>query len=69
MITAITLAYKLIHEKDFYIKYINFLKNGTEKPAVEILKEIGVDLTTDKPFETAFKFIHEQLEEYKSLCK
>ncbi len=67
MITAITLAYKLIHEKDFYQKYINFLKNGTDKPAVEILKEIGVDLTTDKPFETAFKFIKEQLNEYKSL--
>ena len=67
MITAITLAYKLINEKDFFKKYINFLKNGTNKPAVEILKEIGVDLTTDKPFETAFKFIKGQLNEYKSI--
>ena len=69
MITAITLAYKLTHEKDFYKKYINFLKNGTNKPAVEILKEIGVDLTTNEPFETAFNFIKTQLEEYKMLCK
>lgn len=69
MITAITLAYKLTHEKDFYKKYINFLKNGTNKPAVEILKEIGIDLTTDEPFETAFKFIKKQLNEYKSLIK
>lgn len=69
MITAITMAYKLTHEKDFYKKYIDFLKNGTNKPAVEVLKEIGVDLTTDEPFETAFKFIKEQLDEYKSLIK
>ena len=69
MITAITLAYKLINEKEFYKKYIEFLKNGTNKPAVEILKEIGVDLTTDEPFETAFKFMNDQLLEYKRLCK
>lgn len=69
MITAITLAYKLIHEKGFYKKYVEFLKNGTNKPAVEILKEIGVDLTTDEPFDTAFKFIKSQLDEYKNLLK
>ncbi len=69
MITAITIAYKLLHEKDFYENYIKFLKNGTNKPAVEILKEIGIDLTTDEPFETAFKFMREQLDEYKKLNK
>ena len=69
MITAITIAYKLLNEKDFYKKYVNFLKNGTAKPAVDILKEIGIDLTTDEPFETAFKFMREQLDEYKKLSK
>ncbi len=69
MITAITIAYKLLHEKDFYKQYIKFLKNGTNKPAVEILKEIGIDLTTDEPFETAFKFMREQLDELKNLDK
>jgi len=69
MITLITIAYKLLHEKDFYKKYIKFLKNGTDKPAVEILKEIGIDLTSDQPFETAFKFMQEQLNEYKNLNK
>lgn len=67
MIIAITLAYKLLHEKDFYKQYIKFLENGTNKPAVEILKEIGIDLTTDKPFITAFKFMKEQIDLYKSL--
>ena len=69
MITAITVTYKLLHEKEFYKDYIKFLKNGTNKPAVEILKEIGIDLTTDEPFETAFKFMREQLNEYKKLNK
>lgn len=67
MITAITIAYKLLHEKDFYKDYIKFLKNGINKPAVDILKEIGVDLTTDEPFETAFKFMKEQIDELKKL--
>ena len=31
------------------------------------LKEIGIDLTTDEPFDTAFKFMREQLEELKKL--
>ena len=66
MITAITMANKLINEKDFNKKYINFLKNGLAKPAFEILKEIGIDLTTDEPYETAFKFIAEQLKEFKA---
>ena len=67
MITAITIAYRLLHEKDFYKQYIKFLKNGTNKPAVEILKEIGIDLTTDKPFDIAFNFIRDMLNEYKSI--
>ena len=67
MITAIAIAYKLLHEKDFNKKYIEFLKNGTNKPAVEVLKNIGIDLTTDEPFKTAFKFMKEQLDEYKNL--
>lgn len=64
MLTGITIADKLLHEKDFASKYIEFLKNGTHRPAVEVLKEIDIDLTTDKPFEQAFKFIKSQLDEY-----
>lgn len=67
MIAAIAIAYKLLHEKDFNKKYIEFLKNGTNKPAVEMLKNIGIDLTTDDAFITAFEFIKEQLAEYKNL--
>ncbi len=69
MVTAITIASRVLNEASFAEKYIKFLKNGTNKNPVEMLKEIGIDLTTTAPFETAFKFIQTQLNEYKSLNK
>lgn len=67
LISAITIANKILKDNSFATEYIKFLKNGTAKPPVEILKEIGIDLTTNKPFDDAFKFIKEQLDIYKSL--
>ncbi len=64
MTAAITIASKLINEKDFYKKYIYFLKNGTNKPAIDVLKEIGVDLTTPACYDTAFEFVKKQLDLY-----
>ena len=67
LLTAISIAQKLLTDKTFKEKYIHFLKNGTNKKPVEILKEIGIDLTTDKPYKDAFNFIKQQLGKYKSL--
>jgi len=67
LITAISIANKILKDPKYVDNYLKFLKNGTNKPAVEILKEIGIDLTTNKPFEDAFNFIKEQLNIYKSL--
>ncbi len=69
LVCAIAIADKILSDKEFYKSYIYFLKNGTNKPAVEILKEIGIDLTTEQPYETAFNFIKRQLNSYKSLYK
>lgn len=69
MVTAISLASKILNEPGFSEKYIYFLKNGTNKPAVEILNEIGVDLTSSEPYDTAFEFIQKQLNLYISLNK
>ena len=69
MLTGITIAVKLLNEPNFANQYIEFLKNGTHRPAIEVLKEIGIDLTTAEPFEYAFKFIKNQLDEYISLKK
>ena len=66
MLTGITIASRLLKESDFAKKYIKFLSNGTHRPAVEVLKEIGIDLTTTNPFEQAFEFIKSQLDEYIS---
>ncbi len=64
MLTGITIAHRLLTDPSFADKYIEFLKNGTKRPAVEVLKDIGIDLTQEKPFEDAFKFIKSQLDEY-----
>lgn len=66
LITAISIANKILKDNSYANEYIKFLKNGTSKPPVEILQEIGIDLTTDAPFEDAFKFIKEQLNLYKT---
>ncbi len=69
LLTAICIVKRLLNDNTFKDKYINFLKNGVNKPAVEILKEIGIDLTTDKPFNEAFDYIKSRLEEYKELVE
>ena len=69
LVTAIAIVDKILSDNKFYQSYINFLKNGTNKPAIEVLKEIDIDLTTEKPYEIAFNFIKKQLELYKSLNK
>lgn len=67
LITAISIANNILKDHSFAEKYIKFLKNGTEKPAVEMLKEIGLDLTSPTPYKNAFNFIKSQLTEYISL--
>ncbi len=69
LITAISIVTKILKDKNVTKDYIRFLKNGVDKNAIEILKEIGIDLTTDEPFDTAFAFIKEQIALYISLNK
>lgn len=69
LLTAICIVNRILKDSTFKDKYIKFLKNGTNKPAVEILKEIGIDLTTDNPFDEAFEFIKMRLNEYKTEIK
>jgi len=41
----------------YYDKYIGFLKSGSTRPPVELLKDIGVDLSTDEEDIKAFEFV------------
>ncbi len=61
-ISAVCIVEKILTEKDYFKKYINFLKSGSSKPVVELLRDIDVDLATDRPYELAFKYLKEQLE-------
>lgn len=69
MLTAITIANKLLTDASFKNKYIKFLKNGVDRPAVEMLKEIGIDVTNSTTFESAFNFISKQLKTYADINK
>lgn len=66
LITAINIVSRILKDPTFVDKYLVFLKNGTNRPAIEILKEIGIDLTTSAPFEEAFEFIKDILSQYKN---
>lgn len=62
-ISALCIVEKILTEKDYYKKYINFLKSGSSKPVVQLLQDIDVDLTTDEPYNLAFKYLNEQLKQ------
>ncbi len=68
LITAICIVKDIMEEKEGFVeKYIEFLKSGCNKEVLDILKLVDVDLTTDAPFEKAFGFIKECLEELKKI--
>lgn len=69
MITAINIVSKILKDEKYSKAYIEFLKNGTNKKPMDILKEIGIDLTSEEPYDVAFKFIRNQLSEYKKLAE
>ena len=60
-ISAVCIVENLLNDKDYYKKYINFLKSGSSKDVISLLQEIDVDLTTADPYNRAFKYLREQL--------
>ena len=66
LISALCIVQKIMTEKDYYKKYIEFLKSGCSKDPVQLLKDIDVDLKTDKPYKLAFEYIRKQLDLIKS---
>lgn len=70
LICAIFIAQNILNEEEGYRdKYLAFLKSGSNQDALDILKIVDIDLTIDEPFEKAFSFIKEMLEELKDLIK
>ena len=66
-ICALIIANRLLNEKDFKDKYINFLKSGGSKFPLELLESINIDLTDEKVLSKAFEIFKEKTEELKRL--
>ncbi len=65
---AIAIAKKILsNENGFVEKYINMLKQGCTKKSVDLLKMVDVDLESKKPYEDAFEFYKQNLDELKRL--
>lgn len=69
-VSAVSLAYKILNNiPKAKEKYLKFLKAGSSKYPYEILKEAGVDLTENEPFEIAFEEMRWALNQLKKLTK
>jgi len=47
-------------------KYLDFLKAGGSNYSLEILKQAGVDITTDKPYQMAFQRFNQLVTEMEA---
>lgn len=70
IVASINLISNILDEKEGAVeKYINFLKAGGSDYPVNILKSAGVDLTTDQPYDIAFKEMKWALDELEKLSE
>ncbi len=68
IISALAIADRILSEGEPAVKdYFKFLSSGDSDSPVELLKIAGVDLTTDKPFDSAFETFKNALEQMKTL--
>jgi oligoendopeptidase F len=65
-IVAINVAKQILDgDKDIKTKLFKFLESGISRSPLETIKLLGVDMTTDKPYIEAGKFVKKLLEMYK----
>lgn len=68
IISALAISERILKEGQLAVDdYFKFLSSGGSDSPCELLKIAGVDLTTTKPFKSAFKVFKDTLEEFKSL--
>ena len=60
-ISALIIADKLVNEKDFKDKYINFLSSGSSKYPLDLLNDLGIDITDTKVLNRAFELFNEKV--------
>jgi oligoendopeptidase F len=67
-IVAINVASKILNgDKEIISKLFTFLKSGTSKSPLETIKLLEIDMTTDKPYQEAIKFINKKIEQLNKL--
>ena len=65
IISALAIADRILSEGQVAVDdYFKFLSSGAKDSPVELLKLAGVDLTSKKPFEQAFKMFKTVLDEF-----
>ena len=65
LISAIYIVYNVLPNNPE--KYLNFLKSGSTKKPIDLLKDAGVNLTNQKVINNAFDFAKNIIEKWKNL--
>ncbi len=67
-LAAIALSERILNEGESAVKdYIGFLSGGCSKDPISLLKDAGVDMTSDVPAKNAMKLLNELLDEMEKL--
>ena len=67
---AIALSQKILQEGQSAVeRYLNFLKGGSSKPPIELLRGAGVDMATAQPIDDALKLFDSLIDEMDELVK
>lgn len=66
-ISALIIADKIENDETFKDKYIKFLSSGNTKYPLELLKDLGIDMTDEKVLNKAFDLFNEKLELLKNI--
>ena len=66
-ISALIIADKIENDETFKDKYIKFLSSGNTKYPLELLNDLGIDMTDEKVLNKAFDLFNEKLELLKNI--
>ena len=66
-ISALVIADRLVNEKGFKDKYIKFLSSGSSNYPLDLLNELGIDITDEKVLNRAFEVFKEKVELLKNI--
>ena len=67
---AIALSQKILQEGQSAVeRYLNFLKGGSSKPPIELLRGAGVDMATAQPIDEALKLFDSLIDEMDELAR